>query len=144
MTQMLSVFVSESGSPGVKWIYINILKMYDHIILPHLFRCFKYQQVFLKCLYTNQNDGSVCYQRSWSNSSSVNLFSCCRLECTWGKETLSTALTPWTLWVSPPPDYIRVRTVCHLPEASNHLEMLDLPLVSSCCLIKRMNGLFIL
>lgn len=30
------------------------------------------------------------------------LFSCCRLESTWGKETSWTVSTLWTLWVSPP------------------------------------------
>lgn len=46
MTQMFVVFVSESGSPGGKLIYINILTIYYYMILLHFFKCFKYQQVF--------------------------------------------------------------------------------------------------
>lgn len=37
---------------------------------------------------------------TWNSLVITRLFSCSRLESTWGKETLSTVLTLWIQWVS--------------------------------------------
>lgn len=144
MIQMFSVFVTESGSPGGKWIYINISTIYYHMILLHFFKCFKYQQVFFY-FFKQIKMTALCAVRDPDTTAHQWICSPAAGWSVHGEERLCRPC-----WLRGPSGWVlhqiisRVRTVYHLPEASNHFGILELPLVSSCCLVKRMNCLFIL